>query len=59
MQEDRCERFTDDWVAVAAEVESQMWSRAPACATPWIQSPTPSNPHIRALAGALGNGIVS
>jgi len=50
VQEDRCEGFTDDWAAVAAEVESQMLSRAPARATPQIQSQTPSNPDIGALA---------
>ena len=59
MQEDRYEGFTDDWVAVAAEVESQMSSQAPVRASPQIQSQTPSNPDIGALAGALGNGIDS
>ena len=59
MQEDRCERFTDDWDAVAAEVESQMSSWAPARATPRIQSQTPSNPDIGALAGTPGTGIDS
>ena len=47
VQEDRCEGFTDDWAAVAAEVESQMSSRAPARTTPRIQSQTPSKPDIR------------
>jgi len=59
VQEDRSEGFTDNWAAVAAEVESQMSSRAPAHATPRIQSQTPSNLDIGALAGALGNGIDS
>jgi len=59
VQEDRCEGFTDDWAAVAAEVESQMLSRAPARATPRIQSQTPSNADIGALAGAPGNGTDS
>ena len=36
VQEDRCEGFTDDWAAVAAEVGSQMSSRAPTRATPRI-----------------------
>ena len=34
-----------------------MSSRAPTRPTPRIQSPTPSNQDIGALAGALGNGI--
>jgi len=59
VQEDRCEGFTDDWAGVAAEVESQMSSQAPAHATPRIQSQTPSNPDIGALVGALGNEIDS
>jgi len=59
VQEDRCEGFTDDWAAVAAAVESQMSSRAPARATPLIQCQTPSNPDIGALAGAPGHGIDS
>ena len=59
VQEDRCEGFTDDWAAVAAEVESQMSSRAPACSTPQILSQTPCNPDIGALADATGNGIDS
>jgi len=59
VQEDRCEGFTDDWAAVAAEVASQMASRAPARTTPRIHSQTPSNPDIGALAGAPGNGIDS
>jgi len=59
VQEDRCQGFTDDWAAVAAEVESQMSSRAPARATPRIQSQTPCNTDIGALAGAPGNGIDS
>jgi len=32
--EDRREGFTDDWAAVAAEVQSQISSRAPTRATP-------------------------
>jgi len=59
VHEDRCEGFTDDWAAVAAEVGSQMLSRAAARASPRIQSQTPSNPDIGALAGARGNGIDS
>jgi len=59
VQEDRCEGFTDDWAAVAAEVESQISSWAPARATPRIQSQTRSNPDIGALAGAPGKGIDS
>jgi len=59
VQEDRCEGFTNDWAAVAAEVESQMSSQVPARATPRIQSQTPSNADIGALAGALGNRINS
>ena len=59
MPEDRCEGFTDDWAAVPPAVESQMSSRAPACATPRIQSQTPCNSDIGALAGAPGNAIDS
>ena len=50
VQEDRCEGFTDDWAAVAAEVQSQISSRAPTCTTPRIQSQTPSNLGIGAQA---------
>jgi len=57
VQEDRCKGFTDVWAAVAAEVESQMSSRAPARPTPRIQIQPPSNRDIGALAGAPGNGI--
>jgi len=57
VQEDPCEGFTDDWAVVAAEVESQMSSQAPAPPTPRIQSQTPSNQDIGALPGALGNRI--
>ena len=57
VQEDRYEGFTDDWVAVAPEVESQMSSQAPVRASPQIQSQTPSNRDIGALAGAPGNRI--
>jgi len=59
VQEDRCEVFTDDWAAVAAEIESQMSSWAAARATPRIQSQTPSNWDIGALVGTPGNGIDS
>ena len=59
VQEDRREGFTDDWDAVAAEVQSQMSSRAPARATPRIQSQTSSNLRIGAPAGAPGNGFDS
>lgn len=55
VREDRCEGFTDDWAAVAAEVQSQMSSRAPPRATPRIPSQTPSNLHIGARAGAPDN----
>jgi len=34
VREDQGEGFTDDWAAVAAEVESQISSRAPTRATP-------------------------
>ena len=53
--EDRRKGFTDDWAAVAAEVQSQISSRAPTRATPQIQSQTPSNLGIRVLAAPLGN----
>jgi len=53
--EDRREGFTDDWAAVAAEVQSQISSRAPTRATPRIQSQTPGNLGIGALAAPLGN----
>ena len=59
VQEDRREGFTDDWDAVAAEVQSQMSSRAPPRATPRIRSQTPSNLRIGALASASGNGFDS
>jgi len=59
VQEDHWEGFTDDWAAVAAEVESQMSSQAPARPPPRIQSQTPSNPDIGAMAAAPGNGIDS
>jgi len=63
IQEDRREAFTDDWEAVAAEVQSQMSRRAPPRATPriptrptsQIESQTPSNLRIGALAGAPEN----
>jgi len=55
VQEDRREGFTDDWAAVAAEVQSQISSRAPTRATPRIQSQTPGNLGIGALAAPPGN----
>ena len=55
VREDRREGFTDDWAAVAAEVQSQISSRAPTLATPQIQSHTPGNLGIRALAAPPGN----
>ena len=71
IQEDRREGFTDDWEAVAAEVQSKMSRRAPPRATPQIptrptpriqtrptsqiESQTPSNLRIGALAGAPDN----
>ena len=53
--EDRREGFTDDWASVAAEVQSQILSRAPTRATPRIQSQTPGNLGIGALAAPPGN----
>jgi len=71
IREDRCEGFTDDWPAVAAEVQSQPSSLPPPCGTPRIQSQLSSRPHPRGtprihsqtssnlrigtLAGALDN----
>ena len=55
VREDRRERFTHDWAAVAAEVQSQISSRAPTHTTPRIQSQTPGNLGIGALAAPLGN----
>jgi len=55
VQEDRREGFTDDWAPVAAEVQSQILSRAPTRATPRIQSQTPGNLGIGAVAAPLGN----
>jgi len=71
IREDRCEGFTDDWAAVAAEVQSQPSSLPPPCGTPRIQSQlssrppprgtprihsqTSSNLRIGTLAGALDN----
>jgi len=57
--DDGCERFIHDWAAVAAEVESQISSRAPIHATPQIQSQTPSNLRTRALATAPGHQFES
>jgi len=53
--EDRREGFTDDWAAGAAEVQSQISSRAPTRATLRIQSHTPRNLGIGALAAPPGN----
>jgi len=50
VRKDRREGFTDDWATVAAEVQSQISSRAPTRATPRIQSQTPGNLGIGALA---------
>ena len=55
VREDRREGFTDDWAAVAAELQSQISSWAPTRATPRIQSQTPGNLGIGALAAPLGN----
>jgi len=71
IQEDRCEGFTDDWAAVAAEVQiepsslpppygtpriqSQLSSRPPPRGTPQIHRQTPSNLRIGTLGGALDN----
>jgi len=53
--EDRREGVTDDWAAVAGEVQSQITSRGPTRATPRIQSQTPGNLGIGALAAPPGN----
>jgi len=69
--EDRCEGFTDDWAAVAAEVQSEPSSLPPPCGTPRIQSQrssrspprgtprihrqTSSNLRIGTLGGTLDN----
>jgi len=71
IREDHCEGFTDDWAAVAAEVQSRPSSLPPPCGTPRIQSQlsrrpplrgtprihsqTSSNLRIGTLAGALDN----
>jgi len=55
VREDRREGFTDDWAAVAAEVQSQISGRAPTCATPRIQSQTSGNLGIGALEAPPGN----
>ena len=55
VREDRREGFTDDWTAVAAEVQSWILSRAPTHATRRIQSQTPGNLGIGGLAAAPGN----
>ena len=47
MGEDCCEGFTDNWAAVAAEVQSQPSSLPPPCGTPRIQSQLSSRlPHV-------------
>ena len=51
IREDRCEGFTDDWAAVAAEVHSQPSSRPPPCGTPRIQSQLSSRPPRVGLLG--------
>ena len=55
VREDRREGFTDDWAAVAAEVQRQISSPAPTRATPPIQSQTPGNLGIGTLAAPRGN----
>jgi len=57
--EDCGKEFNSDWGIVAAEVQSQMLSWAPACMTPRIQSQSPHNLFLGALAGATCNGIDS
>jgi len=59
VREDRREEFTDDWAAVAEEVQSQISSRAHTGATPRIQSQTPSNLGIEAMAAPPGNQLDS
>jgi hypothetical protein len=55
VREERREGFTDDWAAVAAELQTQMSSRASRHATPRVPSQTPSHRHIGALAGTPAN----
>jgi len=54
VREDRRKGFTDNWAAVAAEVQSQISCRAPTRATPRIQSQAPGNLGIGALAAPPG-----
>jgi len=54
VREDRREGFTDDWAAVSAEVQNQISSEAATCATLRIQSQTPGNLGIGALAALSG-----
>lgn len=49
VRQDRREGFTDDWAAVAAELQNQTSSRAPRRTTP--RSPTPGNLRSGAVAG--------
>jgi len=51
IREDRCEGFTDNWAAVATEVQSQPSSLPPPCGTPRIQSQLSSWPPLVALHG--------
>jgi len=53
--EDGRKEFTDHWAAVAAELQSQIWGQTPTHMTPGIQSQTPRNLGIEALAAPLGN----
>ena len=55
VREDRCYWFTDDWAAIAAEIQCQISSQAPTRATSRIQSQTPSSLDIGALAAPPGN----
>jgi len=55
VREDRREGFTDDWAAVAGELQSQITSRGPTRATPRIQSQTPGILGIGALAAPPRN----
>jgi len=51
IREDRCKGFTDDWAAVAAEVQSQPSRLPPPCGTPRIQSQLSSRPPRVGLHG--------
>jgi len=55
VREARPEGFTEDWAAVAAEGQSQISRGAPTRATPLIQSQTPGNLGIWALAAPSSN----